>query len=295
MIDLALLTEKRYLNPELESWYVKNILHEDQLIQDELNRLGVSSKRVAWDDCFNPSLFRFSLFRTTWNYFEKIDQFYSFLNNCRGKTKFINPLDSITWNLDKNYLIELESAGINIVKTHLTKKSSPLSLFSITKQHNWGDIVIKPRVSAAGWNTHYIKKTSLQQNESLFQKLAQKYDMIVQPFQENIISFGELSLMVINGVFTHAVLKRAKHGDFRVQDDFGGSVEPYSPTKDQIVFAEKILQKIPFKCLYARIDVVLDNNNNLALSELELIEPEMWFRYNREAAANLAEGIRSYF
>ena len=92
-----------------------------------------------------------------------------------------------------------------------------------------------------------------------------------------------------------AVLKRAKHGDFRVQDDFGGSVEPYVPTKDQIVFAENILQKIPFNCLYARVDVVLDNNNQLALSELELIEPEMWFRYNREAAVKLAEGIKSYF
>ena len=51
MIDLALLTEKRYLNPELESWYVKNILHEDQLIQDELNKLGVSSKRVVLIAC----------------------------------------------------------------------------------------------------------------------------------------------------------------------------------------------------------------------------------------------------
>ena len=295
MIDIALLTEKRYLNSSSEDWYVKNILHEDQLIQSELERVGVSSKRVAWDDDFNPSLFRFSLFRTTWNYFEKLDQFYDFLNNCRGKTKFINPLDSIIWNLDKNYLTELEKAGINIVKTYITKKSSPLSLLSITQQHNWGDIVIKPRVSAAAWNTHFVKKNNLQKKESLFQELVQKYDMMVQPFQENIISFGELSLMMVNGVLTHAVLKRAKHGDFRVQDDFGGSVEPYVPTKDQIVFAENVLQKIPFNCLYARVDVVLDNNNQLALSELELIEPEMWFRYNREAAVKLAEGIRSYF
>ncbi len=295
MIDLALLTEKRYLNPDSESWYVKNILHEDQLIQSELERVGISSKRVAWDDNFKPSLFRFSLFRTTWNYFEKLDQFYNFLNNCRGKTKFINSLDSIIWNLDKNYLIELENAGINIVKTSIIKKSSPLSLLSIARQHNWGDVVIKPCVSAAAWNTHFIKKNNLEKSEPLFQELVQKYDMMVQPFQENIISFGELSLMVVNGVFTHAVLKRAKHGDFRVQDDFGGSVEAYAPTKDQIFFVEKILQKIPFNCLYARVDVVLDNNNQLALSELELIEPEMWFRYNRDAAVKLAESVGSYF
>ena len=29
---------------------------------------------------------------------------------------------------------------------------------------------------------------------------------------------------MINGQFTHAVLKKAKPGDFRVQDDFGGTV-----------------------------------------------------------------------
>ena len=29
----------------------------------------------------------------------------------------------------------------------------------------------------------------------------------------------------MNGIYTHAVLKKAKSGDFRVQDDFGGSVE----------------------------------------------------------------------
>ena len=43
--------------------------------------------------------------------------------------------------------------------------------------------------------------------------------------------------------------------------------------------------------MYARVDIVYDNKNNLALSELELIEPELWFRNNPKAATLLSETI----
>ena len=43
--------------------------------------------------------------------------------------------------------------------------------------------------------------------------------------------------------------------------------------------------------MYARVDFVYDNENNLALIELELIEPELWFRNNPKAATLLAETI----
>ena len=39
------------------------------------------------------------------------------------------------------------------------------------------------------------------------------------------------------------------------------------------------------------VTIVYDNNNKLSLSELELIEPELWFRNNRNSAKKLAEEI----
>ena len=115
--------------------------------------------------------------------------------------------------------------------------------------------------------------------------------MILQPFQHNIVVKGEISLIVINGKFTHAVLKIAKKGDFRVQDDFGGSVHNYTPTLLEINFAEKAVEACDELPIYARVDVFTDNNNNLALAELELIEPELWFRNNPRAADELAKGV----
>jgi hypothetical protein len=43
--------------------------------------------------------------------------------------------------------------------------------------------------------------------------------------------------------------------------------------------------------MYGRVDMFYDNNNILAIGELELIEPELWFRFCPEAADKLANEI----
>ncbi len=90
---------------------------------------------------------------------------------------------------------------------------------------------------------------------------------------------------------THAVLKIAKPGDFRVQDDFGGSVHNYQANAEEIAFAEKAVAACHPTPFYARVDVIKDNNDQLAIIELELIEPELWFRLMPSAAQVLANSI----
>ncbi len=98
---------------------------------------------------------------------------------------------------------------------------------------------------------------------------------------------------MINGNYTHAIRKIAKKGDFRVQDDHGGTIENYSANKEDIQFAKDCLPALPFSTLYARVDIVRDNKNKNSLSELELIEPELWFRNNTQAAILLAKAIKN--
>jgi hypothetical protein len=52
-----------------------------------------------------------------------------------------------------------------------------------------------------------------------------------------------------------------------------------------------IYQASPFKPIYARVDIVNDNNNQASLSELELIEAELWFRNYPKAAELFAEEV----
>jgi len=99
--------------------------------------------------------------------------------------------------------------------------------------------------------------------------------------------------MVFGGKYSHAILKIAKEGEFRVQDDFGGSVQMYNPSDKEIAFAEDVVAKTVPLPAYARVDVIWDNDEQLAVTELELIEPELWFRFKPEAADLFAEAVVS--
>ena len=127
--------------------------------------------------------------------------------------------------------------------------------------------------------------------ESLFIDLINEEDFLFQEFMTDITKNGEISLILISGKFTHAVKKIAKEGDFRVQDDHGGKVEIYYPSNEEIRFAEDCLKCCVELPIYARVDIVYDNNNKISLGELELIEPELWFRNNPNSAKLLAEEI----
>ena len=96
--------------------------------------------------------------------------------------------------------------------------------------------------------------------------------MIIQEFQKNITTKGEIALIFFGNKYSHAVLKKAKPGDFRVQDDFGGSIHDYSPNKDEIDFATTVIASLDTLPAYARVDLIWDNKNSLCLSELELIK-----------------------
>jgi hypothetical protein len=105
---------------------------------------------------------------------------------------------------------------------------------------------------------------------------------------------GEVSFMVFGGKYSHAVLKKAKAGDFRVQDDHGGTVHPYEASTEEITFVQNVMAKCKTVPVYGRVDVTWDNDNQLALVELEIIEPELWFRKSNNAAPMLATAVQNY-
>ena len=60
---------------------------------------------------------------------------------------------------------------------------------------------------------------------------------------------------------------------------------------EEITFAEKTVAACSPVPVYARVDVIWDNDNHLCVSELELIEPELWFRTCPGAAELFAEEV----
>ncbi|MBC8267056.1 MAG: hypothetical protein H8E84_08840 [Flavobacteriales bacterium] len=292
MFDVVILTDHRYVNPKKTDWYVEQVLLEDQLLLDALKQKGLKVCKKDWaDKTFDWTTTKYAIFRTTWDYFERFNEFFTWLENTKNKTTFINSSDIINWNIDKNYLQDLAKNKINIAPTLFVKEGDTITLNQLFEKTNWTEAVLKPAVSGAARHTYRTTPSNCSEIEAIFQKLIKNEGMLFQEFLNNITTQGEISLIMIGGRYTHAIKKIAKEGDFRVQDDHGGRIEKYTPTKEEIVFAENCLAASPFKPMYARVDIVYDNNNKPSLSELELIEPELWFRNHPKAAEQLAEKI----
>ena len=292
MFDIVILTDKRYINPTIKNWYTNQVLLEDKILQDALEKKGLRVCRKDWSDTdFDWNSTKHSIFRTTWDYFERFDEFFSWIQKTKIKTNLINSSKIINWNIDKHYLRDLAKNGVNIIPSLFIKKETKVTLSELFEKTRWTEAVIKPTISGAARHTYRINPKNCKDYEYIFQCLIKEESMLFQEFMKSIIFNGEISLIMIGGEHTHAVKKIAKKDDFRVQDDHGGTVEKHTATNQEICFAKKCLEASPFKPIYARVDIVYDNKNQPCLVELELIEPELWFRKNPKSANRLAEEI----
>lgn len=292
MTDITILTCQAYFAPEKPSAYTDNILLEYRLLKDALERLGLSVNRTYWDDPnYDWGQTRAVVFRTIWDYFERFDEFWPWLQRIQNQTQLINPMELLEWNIDKAYLFDLAQRGIPVVPSVLVKKGETRSLSAMAAQNNWTDLVVKPTIAGGGYLTYKYGADELDERQAQFDALVQDRDMLVQGYIPSITKRGEASLMVFGGVFTHSILKRAKTGDFRVQDDFGGSVHPYEHTPDEVALAQKVMAQCSDVPAYGRVDIVWNEHDEPMVSELEIIEPELWVRNAPWSADYFAKAI----
>ena len=293
--DVVLLTDSRYVNPTKIDPYIKNVLNEDDLVIKGLEKLNLRTIKKDWNDSnFNWSSTQSAIFRSTWDYFDQFSNFRNWLDLVKDQCYLINPYGQINWNLDKHYLLDLQKQDLPIVESIFVSKKTKLNLETISKNKNWKEIVIKPTISGAARHTYLLKKDEIKNFQDKWLSLTNDEDFMVQEFQKNILNSGEIAVVLFGGEYSHSVLKKAKKGDFRVQDDFGGSVEKINPSLEIIELAEKTVKSLKTTPLYGRVDIIFDNDNNPVISELELIEPELWFRFKEESAYKLAALVKDF-
>ena len=292
MVDVALLTCAHLLEHDPHDFRVSQVFYEESLLLDYFRRQGVVAERVDWADrSVDWSRVGCALFRSTWNYLENMSQFDAWLDHARGKTRLSNSSDVVRWNLDKRYLEELERAGAAVVPSAFYDRGSATGVDDIFARLGCDEIVLKPRASAGGLDTYRLTRSDAAAFDEKLRDLLSRKPMMAQPFQASILKDGELSLIVIAGQFTHAVRKVARDGEFRIQDDHGGYAVPHAASAEEKAFAEAVVRACPFPLQYARVDVVYDALGALALMEVELFEPELFFRFDRTAAEALAQSV----
>ena len=86
-------------------------------------------------------------------------------------------------------------------------------------------------------------------------------------------------------------MKSPKAEDFRVQEEHGGLITAVEPTPELSDAGRRAFEMISPSPLYARVDLVRDDEDEFALIELELIEPALYLRMDADAPAKFAAAI----
>ena len=270
---------------------LSNFESYDDLLIDPLNLLGWNCvfvpwefKEVEWDE------FDAVIIRSTWNYQQKYELFFKTLSKIdNSNAKLYNPLSVVEWNLNKRYLKDLKNKGIDIIPTIFFESFDFQGIKKAFFSFETNKLIIKPSVSANSDNTYVLELSSIDNDRALLSNTFNSREYLIQPFIKSIKTEGEYSLMFFGDVLSHAILKRPKAGDFRVQEEHGGKLESINlPERALVDFGLKVIKNLPMPCLYSRIDVVRDNNQFL-LMEVELIEPSLYFNMNPKSATRFAK------
>ena len=288
MIDVALAACDAYLD-----------LHpDDRRLRAALEARGMSTTVVSWTyEDYDWSRVRCCLPRNTWDYPERPVDFAHWIGRASELTNLWNPGPLLRWNLHKGYLLELERAGLPILSTALFDKGAKVDLHSELDARGWGTFVLKPAIGATSRETSCFARGEVRRGQRMLERLLEQEDVLLQPFLSSVQTRGEISLIYLEGRYSHAVLKRPGEGDWRAQEDFGGTTSAALPRQDEIEIAARALEAAQElsgtekELLYARVDLVRDPDDQSCLSELELIEPTLFFGWSEGSAERMAGAV----
>ena len=99
---------------------------------------------------------------------------------------------------------------------------------------------------------------------------------MIQPFLPAVAEEGEYAFLFFGGEFSHCARKIPAKGDYRVQSEYGGHEEVHVPSGAELALARSVLDFVDGDPLYARVDMLRGLDGQLALIEIELIEPYLY-------------------
>jgi len=259
---------------------------EDKLIADALHARGAEVRTMVWSETDAGALVGETVvIRTPWDYQEKFAAFVAWLKAVdKTAARLVNPLGLLLGNIDKKYLADMRERGFAVPETVVCKSRAELE--AALAGPAFADAVIKPTIGASAIGLHRIRAD----DPATWAAVDFSKPQLLQRFLPEIETGGEQTFVFFGGKFSHAVRKRAKPGDIRVQVDWGGTVEVITPSPALIDQAAHFLTALPAPTTYARVDTV-EVDGQLLLMELEIIEPELFCLYVPGTAEQFAEAL----
>lgn len=286
------------------------LFDDDAPLLVALTARGAAPVAAVWDDPdVDWSSFDLVVVRSTWDYMERLEEFLAWAERVSEVSVLANPAPVLRWNTDKIYLRDLEERGIGVVPT---KYLDPDVHNEGRKIHartpGRGQFVIKPTVSAGSVDTARYRAGDVDDRGEAMRHtrrlLSEGRAVMIQPYLMAIDDVGETALIYIGGLFSHAARKGA------ILEGFGSAQsEPFMAEQmsareasaaeravgDAVVAALPELVEVTgeadFPLLYARVDLVPDDEGNPLVLEVEVTEPSLFLRLAPGSVDRFADTI----
>ncbi|ABI77187.1 conserved hypothetical protein [Hyphomonas neptunium ATCC 15444] len=245
---------------------------------------GMEMVDVCWDDdTVDWASFEAAIIGTTWDYWDRLEEFLAALAAIEAKTRLFNPAALVRWNCRKTYLRDLEARGAKLIPTLWLDQCGEAEVNAAFDTLGADTVVFKRQVGAGAKDQH-----KLSRGDAIPEM---KHKMMAQPFLPMIQKEGELSFIFIDGEFCHALVKRAQPGDYRIQSSYGGREGVLHPSAEDLAAARAILGALDEAPLYGRVDMLRGEDGELLLMELEVIEPYLYPKEGPELGERMAAAI----
>lgn len=265
---------------------------DDRLAIPCLEKAGFTVHPLVWDR-EEPRGHDAYVFRSCWNYHRKFPQFLRWIDRLEStEAPVYNPLPVSRWNLDKKYLLELQRQGIPMPRTELIpagEAATEQPLSARLTRIGGTQVVVKPAVSLNGHDTYRVPAANLGQLQKILNDLRDR-DVLIQEYLSEIETAGEVSLIFLNGEFSHALRKLPGAGEFRIHEEYGGTRTALSASPQLIARARRVLEAVKQPLLFARVDMV-ERGDEALLIELELVDPMLFLAVDDRAPARFARAL----
>lgn len=253
-----------------------------------LRAAGAIVEAIEWTADIDFAGYDLVLPLVAWGYHLRFGEWLALLDRFeKARLPVANPVSVLRWNSDKAYLAELAGKGVATVPSLAFASFSEQALTRAREEFGCAELVVKPTISASAYGTYRLGPGDP------FPEPVRGWRMLVQPWIGEIVSSGEWSLIYFGGVFSHAVAKVPRAGEFRVQPEYGGIIGRCEPPAGSRELAEAALAAAPAPTTYARIDIVVGNEGALQIMELELVEPALFLEHAPDAGGAFARAVLS--
>jgi O-ureido-D-serine cyclo-ligase len=213
-------------------------------------------------------------------------------------TRLLNPLPVVRWNSDKHYLHDLAQKEVPSVLTRFVEPGDRPDprIAELLGQPGADEFVVKPAVGGGSRDAQRFGREEQEEAARHAQRmLAEKRSVLLQPYLNRVDEYGETALIYFEGEFSHAIRKgpllKRKEGPttalFAKE-----SITPRVPDSSELAVGARALNALQFPTpLYARVDLIRDQNGDPVVLELELIEPSLFLPFGPGSAERLAAAV----